>query len=65
MQFESLAAAMEMAGHGGYVWSVVVFTVVVIAYLLLAPVLRSRRFMVEQRALIRRQQREVSHASGA
>ncbi len=65
MQFDSLAAALAMGGHGAYVWAVAVVTLWVIVYLLLAPVLRSRRFMQEQRGVLRRARREVGSASGS
>ena len=65
MQFDSFSAALAMGGHGGYVWTVAVVTLWVIVYLLMAPVLRSRRFMEEQRGVLRRAQREVVSASGS
>ena len=54
MQFDSLAAALAMDGHGPYVWTVVVVSVVVIAGLLLAPASSSRRFLREQRTAMGR-----------
>jgi heme exporter protein D len=65
VQFDSFSAALEMGGHGGYVWAVAVVTLFVVVYLLVAPILRSRRFMQEQRGVLRRAQREVSSASGS
>jgi heme exporter protein D len=69
MQFDSLAAALEMGGHGGYVWSVYLLAVLVVMFLLLGPVLRSRRIILERRGLLRREQtaqaREVPSASGS
>ena len=62
MRFDSFAAALAMDGHGGYVWAVAVVTLSVIVYLLLAPVLRSRRFIEEQRGVLRRAQREIGSA---
>mgnify|MGYP003678075652 CR=1 FL=1 len=53
MQFDSLAAALNMAGHGGYVWSVYVVAVLAVIVLLLGPVLRSRRLQRQQLALLR------------
>ena len=52
MQFDSLAAALAMDGHGAYVWAVVVITTLVIGGLLLLPIRSSRRFLDEQRQLI-------------
>ena len=65
MQFDTLAAALAMDGHGPYVWSVVLVAVLVVLQLLVGPALRSRRFMVEQRSVLRRESREESNASGA
>ncbi len=75
MQFDSMTAAWEMGGHGPYVWAVALLTVLVTAWLLLVPVMGSRRLMVEQRAALRRderlrqqqqtQQQEGAHASGS
>jgi len=62
MQFESVAAALDMAGHGPYVWAVTLITLAVISGLLLLPVLRSRRFIQEQRGVLRR---EAANASGS
>ena len=58
MHFESLSAALAMEGHGPYVWAVVLVAVLVVMYLLLAPILRSKRIILEQRGVLRRQQRE-------
>ena len=52
MQFDSIAAALAMDGHGPYVWAVVFISTVVIVGMLLLPVLSSRRFMAEQRGLL-------------
>ena len=49
MQFDSLAAALAMDGHGPYVWAVVAISTVVIVGMLLLPTLSSRRFLAEQR----------------
>jgi heme exporter protein D len=61
MYFDSVAAALDMAGHGGYVWTVYGVTVLAVMVLLVGPVLRKRRFQQQQRTLllseIARQQR--------
>ena len=54
MQFDSLAAAIAMDGHGAYVWTVVFVSAVVITGLLALPSLSSRRFLREQRGLLGR-----------
>ena len=53
MQFESVAAALAMDGHGVYVWTVVAVTVVITAAMLLLPGLAARRLLDEQRGLLR------------
>ena len=55
MQFDSIAAALAMDGHGIYVWSVVVVSILVTAGLLLQPSLSARRFIDEQRSHLRRE----------
>ena len=69
MQFESWAAALAMDGHGAYVWSVYLAALLVVVFLLLGPVLRSRRIMLERRGQLRRaqasQEREAQLASGS
>ncbi len=50
MQFDSLAAALAMDGHGPYVWAVVVVTLLLVVGLLVVPSLASRRFLREQRS---------------
>ena len=49
MQFDSVAALLDMGGHGVYVWSVVVVSVLVIVGLLVIPARSSRRFLAELR----------------
>lgn len=58
VQFDSLAAALAMDGHGPYVWAVVVVSTLVIAGLLLLPTLSSRRFLREQRGLLGEQMQQ-------
>ena len=50
MQFDSIAAALAMSGHGAYVWTVALVAVLTIAALLLAPIIAHRRL----RAALRR-----------
>jgi heme exporter protein D len=59
MYFDSLSAALAMEGHGPYVWSVVLVATLIVLYLLLAPVLRSKRIILEQRGALRREQGEA------
>lgn len=45
MYFDSLNAVLTMAGHGAYVWSVYLLTVLVIAGALIVPARRSKRIL--------------------
>ena len=45
-----------MNGHGAYVWSVYLVALVVVVFLLVGPLLRSRRIMRERRGQLRRAQ---------
>ena len=69
MQFDSFSEALAMAGHGGYVWSVYAVALLVILFLLLMPVLRSRRTMARLRVQWQREQalktREDNRASNS
>ena len=73
MQFETLAAALHMDGHGIYVWSVVVVSVLVVIGLLLIPAISHRRFLAALRDAPRNESRaapsvrieEVNNASGS
>ena len=67
MQFESLGAAWNMAGHGPYVWFAFAAAAVTVTALLVAPVLRSRRVIRLQRRRWQREKRlsgEQRHAPG-
>ena len=55
MFFESVAELLVMDGHGIYVWSVYFLSVVVLAALLIAPLLRTRGIASELRGQIRRE----------
>jgi heme exporter protein D len=54
MYFESLAAALEMDGHGGFVWSAYLITLVVVVYIVYAPRRREQRFLRQLNGQIRR-----------
>jgi heme exporter protein CcmD len=43
---------LNMGGHGVYVWSVVVISVLVIVGLLVLPAMSSRRFLASQRGAV-------------
>jgi heme exporter protein D len=69
MQFETLGAALDMNGHGGYVWSVYLIALLIVVFLIVGPVLRSRRIKLERRGQLRREeaarQKEVASASSS
>ncbi len=63
-QFDSLAALMQMDGHGAFVWSAYGITALVLAILLVAPLNRRKRLLSEIRGEQRRQKAaEEAHAS--
>ena len=64
MHFESLGAALLMDGHGAYVWSVALLSLVIWSGLLLAPGLRSRSLLLQQRGILRRQQAAAQREAG-
>lgn len=52
--FDSLSAVLTMEGHGVYVWSAYLVAIVTIALVLIVPARRSRRFMLNLAAELRR-----------
>ncbi|MFT5691157.1 MAG: heme exporter protein D [Oceanicoccus sp.] len=54
MQFDSFSALIAMDGHGVYVWSVYGITFVILMLLIINPLLKNRRFMLEQSMKLRR-----------
>lgn len=56
-QFDTIAAFLDMAGHGSYVWACYVITWASLIYLSLTPALR-RKSLLQQ---LKRQQRVEQH----
>lgn len=56
MYFDSVASALSMDGHGGYVWSAYLITVAVVLALLLVPLRRKGRFLLRMSGELKRQQ---------
>ncbi len=56
MYFDTLSAALQMEGHGIFVWSAYVITALVLVWLLLSPRVRRRRFVARLAAEQRRNQ---------
>jgi len=61
MNFESFSAFLAMGGHGPYVWSCYGLTLAVLLFNGLAPGRRKRRFLREQGAWQRRQEKHPAH----
>lgn len=57
MVFDSLSAAWEMGGHGAFVWSAYGATLVVLCYLIVAPIRRHERHVRQIQGDIRRASR--------
>ncbi|MBE9539161.1 MAG: heme exporter protein CcmD [Proteobacteria bacterium] len=64
MYFDSVSAALHMAGHGVYVWSAYLITVAVVAAVLVLPLRREKAFIRQLQGTLKRQQRDKSDASG-
>ena len=64
MYFDSVSAAIDMAGHGGYVWSAYFISALVVVYLLLLPRLRQQRLKRQIIGEIRREAHAVSNNEG-
>jgi len=60
MYFESLSAALHMDGHGAFVWSAYLVTIIVIAGLLIVPIRREKLFFRQLKGVLKRQQRDKS-----
>ena len=56
MYFESLSALLAMDGHGSFVWSAYAIAALVLASLVLSPLRKKRRFFLQQRQQLRREQ---------
>ncbi len=54
LQFDSLAAAWQMAGHGPYVWACYAVFLIVLIALIGSPLTRQRRLLRELRDAERR-----------
>ena len=56
MYFDSLQALLTMDGHGFYVWTAYLVTVMVVALVLLAPLRRKKRFLRQLAGELKRAQ---------
>lgn len=57
MYFDTWRDALEMAGHGQYVWPAYGIALLVVVYLVFSPVRRQRRLLRELRGEQRRSAR--------
>ena len=55
MYFDSLSAALQMEGHGAFVWSAYLISLLVVALMILAPLARERKLIGHLKAQHRRQ----------
>lgn len=65
MYFESLTAALQMDGHGGYVWVAYSITLVVLVAVLAVPLRRQGRFLKQLAGEIKRQPPNGGLAEGS
>ena len=65
MYFDSISAALQMDGHGIYVWSAYFITGLVVALVLTLPLRREKAFIKQLQGTLKRQQRDKSNASGS
>ena len=56
-QFESLSEFIGMGGHGAYVWSAYLISLLVLTWLVVSPFRRRRALMQE---VVRQQRRETA-----
>ncbi len=65
MYFDSFGALLAMDGHGGFVWSAYLITLLVIAALLLLPLRRQRTVLRQIGGELRRRQGAPDGVPGA
>jgi heme exporter protein D len=58
MYFESISSALQMDGHGVYVWSAYLITIAAVATVLILPVRREKAFLRQLQDNLKQQQRE-------
>ena len=55
MYFENIAALIAMDGHGVFVWSAYAITAAVMISLIVSPLQRKRRLLIDIRTQLRRE----------
>jgi len=63
MQFNSFDEIVQMGGHGAFVWSAYAIAAITLIALIVLPLLRQRRFFVEQIASEHRRAARVQQTS--
>ncbi len=58
MYFDSLSAALQMDGHGTFVWSAYFITVLVVSCLVIVPIRKEKRVIRQIQGTIKRQNRD-------
>lgn len=61
MQFDSLQAFFEMAGHGPFVWAAYALTFVILLSLCTAPIMKMRKVKAEIRRIQVRDSQIANH----
>ncbi len=61
--FDNLQDFLQMDGHGFYVWLSYGIALLVVSYLVAAPIVRTRRFFREQSETLQRQQMPQASSS--
>ena len=56
MYFESFEALLHMDGHGAFVWTAYLITMVVVAAILIAPGRRKKKFLQQMAGELKRSQ---------
>ncbi|WIO73339.1 heme exporter protein CcmD [Porticoccaceae bacterium LTM1] len=55
-QFDSFSAFLNMGGHGPYVWSAVVISLLLMVFLVVAPLRRKRALLQQIDRQVRREE---------
>jgi heme exporter protein D len=63
MQFDSIQAALEMGGHGPYVWASYIITFFVLTYLFVSPLRRASKTKADIRRVVVRDETLAAQAA--
>jgi heme exporter protein D len=62
MYFDSMETLLSMDGHGVFVWTAYLITMVVIAGILIAPLRRKRKFLLQLAGELKRTQAQPGNS---